>query len=116
MAKSRRESDSNQQSKSSQQSGCHTTDHPNHRAELSRLRRISGQLAGIERMITEGRYCPDILVQTRAASAAIRALETSLLERHIRHCVQDAFMSDDEAEREAKVMELTEIFAKRLDR
>lgn len=67
-------------------------------------------------MINEGRYCPDILVQTRAVSAAIRALETSLLERHINHCVQDAFMSDDETERESKVQELIEIFAKRLDR
>ena len=67
-------------------------------------------------MINEGRYCPDILVQTRAISAAIRSLETSLLERHIKHCVQDAFMSDDETERESKVQELIEIFAKRLDR
>ena len=101
---------------SSSQRGCHSVDHPNHRAELSRLRRISGQISGIERMINEGRYCPDILVQTRAVSAAIRALETSLLERHINHCVQDAFMSDDETERESKVQELIEIFAKRLDR
>ena len=89
---------------------------PSHRSELSRLRRISGQISGIERMIEEGRYCPDILVQTRAVSAAIRSLETSLLERHINHCVHDAFLSNDDAEREAKVSELIAIFAKRLER
>ena len=51
---------------------CHAeqADHPNHRAEISRLKRIKGQLDGIERMIEEGRYCPDILVQTRAVTAA----------------------------------------------
>ena len=95
---------------------CSTSPHPNHRAELSRLRRISGQISGIERMIQEVRYCPDILMQTRAVSAAIRALETSLLERHIKHCVQSAFVSDDEVEREVKINELIDIFAKRLDR
>jgi DNA-binding FrmR family transcriptional regulator len=65
-------------------------------------------------MILEGRYCPDILVQTRAVSAAVRSLEASLLERHINHCVQRAFLSDDEADREAKVAELISIFTKRL--
>ena len=94
----------------------HCSDTPDHRAELSRLRRISGQISGIERMIQEGRYCPDILVQTRAASAAIRSLETALLERHINHCVKGAFLSDNSIERESKINELVEIFAKRLDR
>jgi DNA-binding FrmR family transcriptional regulator len=67
-------------------------------------------------MILEGRYCPDILTQTRAISAALRGLEASLLERHIKHCVQGAFSSEDEAEREVKINELIEIFKKRLER
>ena len=96
---------------------CEASDtHPDHSAELSRIRRISGQLSGVERMINEGRYCPDILMQTRAISAALRGLEASLLERHIKHCVQGAFASQDEAERELKVTELIEIFKKRLER
>ncbi|MGB0646491.1 MAG: metal-sensitive transcriptional regulator [Bradymonadia bacterium] len=90
--------------------------HPSHRSELSRLSRIKGQLDGIGRMIEEGRYCPDILVQTRAVSAAIRSLETALLSRHINHCVAQAFTHSDMDEREAKTAELLEIFAKRLDR
>lgn len=89
---------------------------PNHRAEQHRLKRIRGQLEGIGRMIDEGRYCPDILIQTRAVTAAIRALESSLLERHLNHCVHAAFSSDDSAEREAKVAELMEIFSNRLSR
>lgn len=92
------------------------TQNPSHRAELTRLRRISGQVSGVERMILEGRYCPDILMQTRAISAAIRALEASLLERHITHCVQGAFLSEDEVDRTKKIHELIEIFGKRLDR
>ena len=95
---------------------CASSNSPNHRAELSRIRRIAGQLSGIEKMILEGRYCPDILIQTRAVSAAIRSLEASLLRRHIQHCVQGAFLSEDEIERETKVSELIEIFAKRLER
>jgi DNA-binding FrmR family transcriptional regulator len=89
---------------------------PNHRAEQHRLKRIRGQLEGIGRMIEEGRYCPDILIQTRAVTAAVRALEASLLERHLNHCVQAAFNSDDPADREAKVSELMEIFSNRLSR
>ena len=95
---------------------CAAPQHPSHRAELSRLRRIKGQLEGVERMIEEGRYCPDILVQTRAVSAAVRALEAALLQRHINHCVRDALLSGDEGEREAKVAELIEIFSRRLER
>ncbi len=90
--------------------------HPDHRAELRRLSRIKGQIDGIGRMIDESRYCPDILVQTRAVSAAIRSLETALLSRHLNHCVLQAFTHDDPNEREAKTSELLEIFAKRLDK
>ena len=46
-------------------------------------------------MIEAQRYCPDILVQTRAIQSAIRSLERSLLERHIQHCVSQAFQIDD---------------------
>ena len=90
--------------------------HPDHRAELRRLSRIKGQIDGIARMIDEDRYCPDILVQTRAVCAAMRSLETALLSRHLNHCVVQAFTHDDPNEREAKTSELLEIFAKRLER
>ena len=87
---------------------------PDHKAELHRLKRINGQIDGISRMIVENRYCPDILIQTRAVMSAIRSLESSLLERHLNHCVRSAFESEDETESQAKVSELIEIFRSRM--
>ena len=96
-------------------SNCHPQDHfPDHKAELHRLKRINGQIDGISRMIIENRYCPDILVQTRAVMSAMRSLEASLLERHLNHCVRSAFKSLDETESQAKVSELVEIFRSRM--
>ncbi len=88
--------------------------HPDHKADLHRLKRINGQVEGIGRMIIENRYCPDILIQTRAVMSAIRSLEASLLERHLNHCVKSAFESDDENESKAKVSELVDIFRSRI--
>ena len=88
--------------------------HPNHKADLHRLKRISGQIEGVGRMIEEGRYCPDILIQTRAITSALRSLEASLLERHLNHCVRSAFSSDDESASQTKLAELVEIFRNRI--
>ena len=77
---------------------------------------MRGQLEGIERMIEERRYCPDILAQTRAVAAGVRGLEAALLERHLRHCVHDTIMNRSPAEMETKISELLEIFSKRLPR
>ena len=88
--------------------------HADHARELSRIKRIRGQLEGVQKMIEERRYCPDILSQTRAISSAIRSLEVALLENHLNHCVAKAFDTKDELEREDKIRELLELFAKRL--
>ena len=88
--------------------------HPDHSANLNRIRRIKGQLDGIERMIIDGRYCPDILTQTSAVASALRGLERRLLERHLAHCVTNAFEGDNQEEREKKMSELLQIFEKRL--
>ena len=87
---------------------------PSHKADLHRLNRIVGQIEGIKRMIEEGRYCPDILIQTKAVTSAVRSLEASLLERHLNHCVRSAFQSEDETESQAKLLELMEIFRSRI--
>ena len=52
---------------------------PDHSPERSRIRRIGGQIQAIERMIVERRYCPEIILQVRAASAALRSLESAIL-------------------------------------
>jgi len=69
----------------------------------NRLRRISGQIGGIERMVDEERYCIDILTQISAAQAAIDKVALALLDEHTRHCVVGAGSA---AEREARTEEM----------
>jgi DNA-binding FrmR family transcriptional regulator len=71
----------------------------------NRLRRISGQIGGIERMVDEERYCIDILTQISAAQAAIDKVALALLDEHTRHCVVGA---TDAKTREEKTEEMME--------
>lgn len=66
-----------------------------HSAELRRLSRIKGQVEGVERMIIEKRYCPEIVIQIKAVRSALRSLEANIIEGHMRHCVKDAIKSKD---------------------
>lgn len=91
-----------------------TNKHPDHSKEINRIKRIQGQLEGVQRMIQENRYCPEILIQTKAIASAIRSLETTILERHLNHCVKSAISSKDEAKTQKQVDELLDIFKKRL--
>jgi CsoR family transcriptional regulator, copper-sensing transcriptional repressor len=69
---------------------------------LARLRRVGGQVRGIERMVTEDQYCIDILTQIAAANSALKKVAVGLLDDHIRHCVREAAAGDgDEMVREA---------------
>ena len=54
---------------------------------LTRLRRVEGQVRGLQRMVEEDRWCPDILAQVSAAQAALDAVAVGLLNDHARHCV-----------------------------
>ena len=65
-------------------------------AALRRLRSIEGQIAGIRRMITDERYCIDILIQVSAVRAALNSLGLTILKRHLEHCVADAMRGDEE--------------------
>jgi len=65
-----------------------------------RLRRISGQVGGVERMVAEERYCIDILTQISAVQAALDKVALGLLDDHARHCVIGAEESDREARTE----------------
>lgn len=87
--------------------------YPDHASELSRINRIMGQLEGIKRMIEEKRYCPEILVQTRAIGAALRSLETAILDKHLHCCVITAIQSGNRKESDGKMKELLELFQKR---
>lgn len=57
---------------------------------LKRLRRIEGQVRGLQRMVDEDTYCIDVLTQVSAATKALQAVALSLLDDHLAHCVADA--------------------------
>jgi CsoR family transcriptional regulator, copper-sensing transcriptional repressor len=57
---------------------------------LARLRRIEGQVRGLQRMVDEDQYCLDILTQVNSAVAALRAVGLGLLDDHVRHCVTES--------------------------
>ena len=89
---------------------CNEKQHPDHGKEISRLNRISGQLEGVRKMISENRYCPDILLQLKAARSAIRSLEARVLKTHLENCVVGAFEEKNEKGREEKILELVELY------
>lgn len=86
--------------------------HPDHAADLPRLKRIKGQVEGVEKMILEKRYCPDIIVQIRAVRAALQALEGSVLKTHLRHCVKDAIEAKTTFNTDEKIQEIIELLAR----
>lgn len=61
----------------------------------NRLKRIEGQVRGIQKMVEDDRYCIDILVQISAISAALKRVGHDLTEGHIKHCVSDAVKSGE---------------------
>ena len=73
---------------------------------LTRLRRIEGQVRGLQRLVDEDAYCIDVLTQISSVNAALRGVAVLLLDDHLRHCVRDA--AKDEREGEAIVTEATE--------
>ncbi len=77
-----------------------------HSSELKRLNRIKGQVEGVERMIIDRRYCPEIVVQIKAVRSALRSLECSIVEGHMYHCVKAAIDSKDENVIEQKLDEI----------
>ena len=64
-------------------------------AAVTRLRRIEGQVRGLQRMVDEERYCPEILTQMASVQEALRAVARSLMRNHLEHCVATAHGSAD---------------------
>ncbi|GGQ28039.1 metal-sensitive transcriptional regulator [Streptomyces virginiae] len=80
---------------------------------LKRLRRIEGQIRGLQRLVDEDVYCIDILTQVSASTKALQSFALQLLEEHLRHCVADAAVKGG-AEIDAKVEEATKAIARLL--
>jgi CsoR family transcriptional regulator, copper-sensing transcriptional repressor len=80
---------------------------------LKRLRRIEGQIRGLQRMVDEDVYCIDILTQVSASTKALQSFALQLLEEHLRHCVADAARKGGD-EIDVKVEEATKAIARLL--
>lgn len=74
---------------------------------LKRLRRIEGQLRGLQRMVDEDAYCIDVLTQVTSVTRALQSVAIGLLDEHVRHCVSDAARGDDERRADEMVTEAT---------
>ncbi len=75
-----------------------------------RLKRIAGQVGGIERMVDDDRCCTDVLLQIAAARAALGKVGTIMLASHVQTCVADTFEGDAPADQRSKIEELIEVF------
>ena len=80
-------------------------------SHLKRLRRIEGQVRGLQRMVDEDKYCIDILTQVAAATKALQSFSLELLEEHLEHCVVDAARSGG-PEAQEKVREASDAIAR----
>jgi CsoR family transcriptional regulator, copper-sensing transcriptional repressor len=82
---------------------------PVKKSATARLRRIEGQVRGIQRMVDEDRYCIDVLNQVEAVKAALKKVEDEILKDHIEHCVEHAIASGDAKDQRRKVAELVQV-------
>ena len=69
-----------------------------------RLRRIEGQVRGLQRMVDEDKYCIDILTQLNSVVAALRAVGIGLLDGHVRHCVRESIEQGNGDEKVEELM------------
>jgi DNA-binding FrmR family transcriptional regulator len=79
---------------------------PDFQSELARLRRIEGQVRGIQKMIRDGRDCVDILTQLAAADSALRRVEENIMARHLEGCVAGALESGETGGHARRIREI----------
>src|SRR5688572_9729274 len=84
---------------------------PRKDSHLKRLRRIEGQVRGLQRMVEDDKYCIDILTQVSAATKALQSFSLELLEEHLAHCVVDAARKGG-PEAQDKVREVSDAIAR----
>ena len=78
-------------------------------ANLKRLRRIEGQVRGLQRMVEQQRYCADIIVQVASVQEALRGLARNLMKNHLQHCAAKALSSGKPKEAAAMYDELLQL-------
>jgi DNA-binding FrmR family transcriptional regulator len=95
--------------KSNKRAPVEYVQHPDHSSEMPRLKRIIGQMEGIERMVLERRYCPDILQQLRAVQSAVKALELQILKTHLSSCIRAAAQNEKSSVFDEKLKEFLDL-------
>lgn len=83
--------------------------HTTHEKELAALRRIEGQVRGLQKMIEEKRYCIEIVIQIHAAINALHRVAEKIFARHLQHCVTDAFSGRSDRKKAEKIEEIIEV-------
>jgi CsoR family transcriptional regulator, copper-sensing transcriptional repressor len=83
-------------------------------ANLNRLKRIEGQVRGLQKMVEDERYCADILVQVASVQEALRGVGRNLMKNHLQHCATKAIRSGKPKEAAAMYDELLELVYKHL--
>lgn len=79
---------------------------------IKRLRRIEGQVRGLQKMVDEDRYCADIMTQVSSVHEALRSVSRELMRNHLKHCASTAIQSTDPADAESMYDELVDLMFK----
>ncbi len=83
-----------------------------HEAQLEYLKKIEGQIKGVQKMIQDKRYCVDILTQLHSVVGAIYRVENEIFKKHIDGCVVHALKGRSESEKEQKITEIVELISR----
>src|SRR5262249_51996827 len=83
-------------------------------ANLKRLRRIEGQIRGLQQMVENDRYCPEIIVQVASVQEALRGVARTLMKNDLQHCVEEAAASGSKKRNDETYDELLEVIYKHL--
>jgi CsoR family transcriptional regulator, copper-sensing transcriptional repressor len=83
-----------------------------HQEQLEFLRKIEGQVRGVQKMIQDKRYCVDIITQIHSVLGALSRVERQILKKHIEGCVVHAFSGTSRNEKETKIKEVMEVLEK----
>jgi len=79
---------------------------------VNRLKRIEGQIRGLQKMVNNDRYCIDILAQTASVVSALKGVEDLVMENHLQTCVADAMKSNDHENKQQKIDEVMNVLSK----
>jgi CsoR family transcriptional regulator, copper-sensing transcriptional repressor len=77
--------------------------------DVARLRKIEGQIQGLQKMIGQGRYCIDVLTQIGSVVGALKRVEENILDRHLRTCVREALSRGSRADQDRKIEEIVAV-------